>query len=358
MYRFIKLENKSDETFPLPNADLLAIHHQLAEAFAWLEVLDYMRTGRNSASTASKHLTSSSLNPFKTNMKVWMQRCVQRVLPIIRMVWTWMPVSFRAKAYTHLAAISNKRYGSTGSERTFKLPFNLYLRVSQHDWAPKHQAEYEALRLIQKYTTSIPAPRPIDTIHDSKRSFLLMTGLPGRTIGQMLCVMTDEQLRSVAQDLKRYLAELRRIPNRTGSRGQICNALGGGILDWRIGDSQRRELIFQDETQFNEFLIDDLPLGDDKKEQISKSHAVKHDIVFTHADINLRNVLVDDNARISGIVDWECAGWYPEYWECTKAHFTVRHTIRWLADVVDQVFPDFQDELHAENILVSMAPSW
>ena len=37
--------------------------------------------------------------------------------------------------------------------------------------------------------------------------------------------------------------------------------------------------------------------------------------VFTHGDIAPRNILVDESCRITGIIDWELAGWYPEYWE-------------------------------------------
>jgi hypothetical protein len=38
--------------------------------------------------------------------------------------------------------------------------------------------------------------------------------------------------------------------------------------------------------------------------------------VFTHADLAPRNILVDKSTyEITGIVDWECAGWYPDYWE-------------------------------------------
>lgn len=185
-----------------------------------------------------------------------------------------------------------------------------------------------------------------------------MTGLHGPGIGQRLSTMTDGQLDAAAQDLKDYLTELRRIPNNTGSRFSICNSLGGGILDWRIGDSQRKQLRFHDETEFNQFLTTDLPLDEDAWTQISKSHGVKHDIVFTHADLNLRNILVDEMGRISGIVDWECAGWYPEYWEYSKMHFTVRHTPRWVTDVVDQIFPAYRDELNVENMLSGMMPSW
>ena len=91
---------------------------------------------------------------------------------------------------------------------------------------------------------------------------------------------------------------------------------------------------------------------------MSKSHSVKHDIVFTHGDLNLRNILVDDDGKIFGNVDWECAGWYPEYWEYTKAHFSARYTIRWTADVIDQDFLGYRNELQVEGILSSMAPSW
>ena len=37
--------------------------------------------------------------------------------------------------------------------------------------------------------------------------------------------------------------------------------------------------------------------------------------VFTHADIAPRNVMVDEQNMVTGILDWESAGWYPDYWE-------------------------------------------
>ncbi|KAJ5774923.1 kinase-like protein [Penicillium paradoxum] len=37
--------------------------------------------------------------------------------------------------------------------------------------------------------------------------------------------------------------------------------------------------------------------------------------VFTHADIASRNVMVDMEDNIAGILGWESAGWYSEYWE-------------------------------------------
>ena len=36
------------------------------------------------------------------------------------------------------------------------------------------------------------------------------------------------------------------------------------------------------------------------------------DVYFTHGDLNLWNILVED-WWVTGIVDWACAGWYPGY---------------------------------------------
>ena len=269
--------------------------------------------------------------------------------------WLYAPMFLRTRIYKLLVPIVARLYGNTGSDRMHRLPFNTFLRVSGRDWAPKLKAEVEALRLVQQYT-NIPAPKALDFAQSSDSSYLLMTALPGEIIGRRIHCMTDKQLHTTAEDLKRHIKELRHIPNRTESGYQICNVLGGGILDWRIGDSQREELRFQSENEFNAYLTKGMSSDHSAWGLISKSHGVKHDLVFTHADLNLRNILVDESVKISGIVDWECAGWYPEYWEYTKAHFGVRYTVRWLADVIDQIFPNYRDELLAENILSDLAP--
>ena len=236
---------------------------------------------------------------------------------------------------------------------TYRLPFSLYLRIAPAKWAPKHHAEFQALRLVEKHS-HIPAPRPVDTCQHAESSYLLMTRVPGRPIGQILPILADETVQIVAQQLKEYLAELREIPNSLASSYQICNAVGDGVLDWRIGDAPYKEPKFKDETEFRKFLTDGV--DEDTKKKAAKSHGSKHEIVFTHADLNPRNILADERGNITGIVDWECAGWYPEYWEYTKAHFAVRYVIRWLADVVDQVFPGYREELWIENMLSDLYP--
>lgn len=120
------------------------------------------------------------------------------------------------------------------------------------------------------------------------------------------------------------------------------------FLDWRIPDSQREELRLKTEADFNKYLTD--LFWEQIRRDAAKSHDIRHDIVFTHGDLNPRNILVE-KGKVTGIVDWENAGWFPEYWEYTKAHYSVRSSVRWLADVIDQIFEGYRDVLIVENML-------
>jgi aminoglycoside phosphotransferase len=43
---------------------------------------------------------------------------------------------------------------------------------------------------------------------------------------------------------------------------------------------------------------------------------MSHRIVFTHGDLEHHNIMVK-GGRITGFLDWEASGWYPDYWEFT-----------------------------------------
>lgn len=74
-----------------------------------------------------------------------------------------------------------------------------------------------------------------------------------------------------------------------------------------------------------------------------------HRMSFTHADLNSRNILVDEvvqqdgslGGRVTGIVDWEMAGYYPEYWEYTKALYERFRWTRRYRNMVHRLFRQF-----------------
>ncbi|EON99437.1 putative phosphotransferase family protein [Phaeoacremonium minimum UCRPA7] len=57
--------------------------------------------------------------------------------------------------------------------------------------------------------------------------------------------------------------------------------------------------------------------------------------VFTHGDLTPRNIIVDKSSGcITGILDWENAGWFPDYWEYANIMKPSRDKdwMRWMDD--------------------------
>jgi aminoglycoside phosphotransferase len=71
-------------------------------------------------------------------------------------------------------------------------------------------------------------------------------------------------------------------------------------------------------------------------------------ICLTHGDLNLGNIIIfgsPGSRKISGIVDWEQSGWYPEYWEYCKLLFADPYTEEWRRDGwADKVMKCYDNE--------------
>lgn len=136
-----------------------------------------------------------------------------------------------------------------------------------------------------------------------------------------------------ADDLSSCISQLHKIPNNTGYL--LANTVGGHVVDHHIPDNKAGP--FHHEVDFNNHLTSHLSC---KPAKVLDKHGLAmredHQFFFTHADMSHYNLLIE-NGRLSGIVDWECAGYWPEYWECVKAKACARH-IRVLEPVFDRVF--------------------
>lgn len=79
-----------------------------------------------------------------------------------------------------------------------------------------------------------------------------------------------------------------------------------------------------------------------------RAMAKSYQIKFTHGDLAPRNILINPKTlKIAALVDWEHAGWWPEYWEYTRTYFCNQGWAEWW-----QLFQEAIVECHYEDELI------
>ncbi|KAG6282240.1 hypothetical protein E4U48_004848 [Claviceps purpurea] len=266
------------------------------------------------------------------------------------LAWRLVPAIIRIRAYRGLAFLGAHMYGPSCSFNVQRLPFGLYLKATSTMSHRQLANEFAALQLVRRHT-SVPVPSALDLASDSKKSYLLTTKVRGVPLGWCIDTLSRDEVTTLVGDLQKYLSELRAIPKEVSPKYAITNALGKECYDARIimgtqYDEARGDFFgpFVDEDDFNNTLrCGALP---------DVVHSSGHEIIFTHGDLNMRNIMMH-NGRLSGFIDWETCGWYPDYWDYTKAHFTTKLHRRWLK-MVDAAFGklgNYEAELAVERQL-------
>ncbi|KAK4142107.1 kinase-like domain-containing protein [Dichotomopilus funicola] len=183
--------------------------------------------------------------------------------------------------------------------------------------------EAVAMRFVKAYT-SVPVPE----VRGSAWDRVTMEYVEGQTLRQAWGVMTGEERERVLGELRGFVGQLRGLtggmpgPNlpkptptpsahppigRLNGLGALLPALpprSGGpftsvtdLHHWLVRPPQRIEQQSAYWTQITSHL-----------------GATDYPVVFSHADLAARNILVRDG-HVVALLDWECAGWYPAYWE-------------------------------------------
>jgi aminoglycoside phosphotransferase (APT) family kinase protein len=193
--------------------------------------------------------------------------------------------------------------------------------------------EIEAMHHV-KLHTSVPIPAILDTHIDSdeddERSWILMEQLPGRQLGEVWHTMdTTSQEQSICQ-LKAYFEQLHSL--LPPDPGWIGSCSGGPAYDHRLNNISTCGP-FASVSEFHDFLVAPARKSP-RPEWIAKYRqhlSDSHQIVYAHADLSWENILVDPKTgNVTGILDWEMAGFWPKWWEYRKALFGSRSQLWWI----------------------------
>ncbi|KAJ7449233.1 kinase-like domain-containing protein [Mycena latifolia] len=205
--------------------------------------------------------------------------------------------------------------------------------------------------------TTIPVPRVHRVFKDSRgHPNIVMEYVDGTELEAMWDDLQPIDRLAVMHQLRDYIGQLRRL--KPPHPGAVEAINGTSCKDFRVRPDPFGP--FSSVAEFQTFLGRDWLMENKPAEYGQSIPALQRCVsrsyrtVFTHCDLAPRNILIK-GTRIVGIVDWEMAGWYPEYWEYTQAFFSnlLHPDGFWELFETEAVPERYPDELIMERCLAS-----
>lgn len=198
--------------------------------------------------------------------------------------------------------------------------------------------------------TSVPIPKVLATHTYQGRLYIEMEFIRGTGLDTLWIQdrLSATEKAALLTELQGYVSQLRKIEVSEQSL-VASSSLTSGIRDSRIGPDAVGPISHDD---FHAVLRGNLPLQDTAQvfgEAVAPVHSKQYRSYFTHADLVPRNIIVR-KGRIAAIIDWGFSGWYPEYWEFTKAHYDALPRQDWHEGLREAIRP-YDAELACERAL-------
>ena len=267
-----------------------------------------------------------------------------------------------------------------------------------HDRLP---AEIATLRFLNEHTT-IPVPKVLAVLKadDGITTYLVMNYIPAPTLQQAWPTLTGAEKEDVAMQLRKHLDQLHALtppsPTYFGgvNGGPLPNDLFcvpdqedsfyrgverpdkaplGFVPDkvtWRYGkivpEYKFNGPFFSEEEWISALharCFEYKPKGHRAMMKMMRNKFYGHRSVFSHGDIQLKNILLErvpeeeredeytSPLRIT-LIDWEAAGFYPEFWDFCISTFVGMGT-DWV-DYVDRAMKPYWDEYPLFGLLFRM----
>lgn len=194
--------------------------------------------------------------------------------------------------------------------------------------------EGETMLFIRR-ATSVLVPRIYALFKDPKshKAYIIMERIEGKRLDSEWGSLSHTERGVITYKLRMSFDELRKLK----SPGGYCSLSERPLLDNIFWTNDTVDSIagpFDTETQLNDamlkkYVFNNLPQRkSDFYKRAFPSVLQEHPPVFSHGDFQRKNVLLRKQSRCGEdgqaaydpvIIDWEFAGWYPSYWEYSRA---------------------------------------
>ncbi|TVY15058.1 hypothetical protein LARI1_G007031 [Lachnellula arida] len=296
--------------------------------------------------------------PFSTQLSSKIPPTPEPSHPLVRRFWGYIHLFLQKFSLWYYCRWAGIPYDN----QIIPLPFGLLLK-----WSDGTRLE-EVLATQVCRAAGLPTPKIISYGDHPDSPWapvsILMTRLPGREIGQAYESLSPEAQRTALTELKLYLSTIWGWKSPWGDE-RVCSITGGAIRSIRVPG----HTIGPCETprEFHEYLLAPArnsfgseSVYEEKLRCARKLQSLQRPgVKFTHGDLKHHNILVDEQGHITGFLDWEAAGWYPEFWEYTTSLRYLRTGFWWYEFLMELGGERYQEESECERALTNLTvDSW
>ncbi|EGP89228.1 uncharacterized protein MYCGRDRAFT_70331 [Zymoseptoria tritici IPO323] len=197
-----------------------------------------------------------------------------------------------------------------------------------------HVQEGQTLIYLERHVPDVPAPRLYAMYHDAEQLFLVMERVPGKQLDKVWPLLTEPEKDSVVTKLCRIFESMRQAECPWSD---FFGGVDGGPVHHHLLYSQRkgdRKFLgpFHGEAAFVAGLTNNFRalMERNHRPDFKVRHFEAHlgnvlgsfRSTLTHSDLHKTNILVAEVSNEGAersfdvtLVDWEMAGWYPDFWE-------------------------------------------
>ncbi|KAK9762581.1 anthranilate synthase / indole-3-glycerol phosphate synthase [Basidiobolus ranarum] len=211
-----------------------------------------------------------------------------------------------------------------------------------------HNVTLEEARTIKfiKEHTSIPVPEIYDYYTDNGSNYIVMEYIEGTSLENKLTnkELDEVDIDNICLQLREYVNQLRNIKGNyigTISKTSISDVMFGVIGPYENEKALNAHILEGVAQTLKNYYADFL-----RSMFISKGES---SFYLTHGDLTPRNIIIGENNKIIGIIDWEGSGYLPEYWEYARSRIGVSWNDIWFSKI-----EKFIDPHHYENMLFNM----
>ena len=181
---------------------------------------------------------------------------------------------------------------------------------------------YDLLAAVHS-TGAIACPKPLFFVEMDDCNALVMSTIPGKRLYNVMRKMDNKELKSILAEVKIGMDSLQEpmrtlLSPETGQVGSIPH--GGSLLFPLLSGFHDSHVHIDQFVETMSTLTRQLPQFIESQRSVLSELAVGP-LVFCHMDLGAANIMVHDG-RLSGVVDWDTAGWYTSRMDCYSVAFT------------------------------------